>query len=125
IERVVALATLMTIVMGIAGNSGNQTMTLMIRSLALGQVTGGNARRLVLKELGIAALNGLVWGGLAGLIAWWIYSSLPQGWLIGLTVTLAMLLNMLVGAIVGLFVPLMLERAGRDPALGSSVLLTF
>lgn len=125
IERVVALATLMTIVMGIAGNSGNQTMTLMIRSLALGQVTGGNARRLILKELGIAGLNGLVWGGLAGLIAWWIYASLPQGWLIGLTMTIAMVLNMLVGTSVGMFVPLALERAGRDPALGSSVLLTF
>jgi magnesium transporter len=125
IERVVALATLMTIVMGIAGNSGNQTMTLMIRSLALGQVTGGNARRLIAKELGIAGLNGLVWGGLAGLIAWWIYADSPVGWLIGLTVTLAMVLNMLVGASVGMFVPLALERAGRDPALGSSVLLTF
>ena len=54
IERVVALAALMPIVMGIGGNSGNQTMTLMIRSLALGQVTGGNARRLILKELVIA-----------------------------------------------------------------------
>ena len=125
IERVVALATLMTIVMGIAGNSGNQTMTLMIRSLALGQVTGGNTRRLVLKELGIAGLNGMVWGGIAGLAAWWIYSDSPQGWLIGLTVTLAMVLNMVVGTLVGVFVPLVLERYGRDPAIGSSVLLTF
>ena len=56
--------------MGIAGNSGNQTMTLMIRSIALGQVTGGNTRRLMLKELAIAALNGVVWGGIAGLVAW-------------------------------------------------------
>jgi magnesium transporter len=67
IQQVVALATLMTIVMGIAGNSGNQTMTLMIRSLALGQVTGGNARRLIYKELAVALLNGVVWGGIAGL----------------------------------------------------------
>ena len=125
IERVVALATLMTIVMGIAGNSGNQTMTLMIRSLALGQVTGGNTCRLVLKELGIAGMNGMVWGGIAGLAAWWIYSDSPQGWLIGLTVTLAMVLNMVVGTLVGVFVPLVLERYGRDPAIGSSVLLTF
>jgi magnesium transporter len=125
IANVVALATLMTIVMGIAGNSGNQTMTLMIRSLALGQVTGGNTRRLVLKELGIAMLNGAVWGGIAGLVAWWIYSDMPQGWLIGLTVTLAMVLNMIVGTLVGMFVPLLLQRYGRDPAMGSSVLLTF
>ena len=125
IERVVALATLMTIVMGIAGNSGNQTMTLMIRSIALGQVTAGNARRLMLKELAIAALNGLVWGGIAGTVAWLIYRDTPHGWLIGLTMLIAMTLNMLVGTLVGLFVPLLLERYGRDPALGSSVLLTF
>ncbi len=125
IERVVALATLMTIVMGIAGNSGNQTMTLMIRSLALGHVTGGNTRRLILKELVIAGLNGLVWGSIAGLVAWWIYLDSPHGWLIGLTLLLAMVLNMLIAALVGTFVPLVLERAGRDPALGSSVLLTF
>ncbi|MEP6608763.1 MAG: magnesium transporter [Burkholderiaceae bacterium] len=125
IERVVALATLMTIVMGIAGNSGNQTMTLMIRSLALGQVTGGNARRLILKELAIAGLNGAVWGSIAGLVAWWIYIDSPRGWLIGLTLFLAMTLNMVIGSLVGMFVPLMLVRSGRDPALGSSVLLTF
>lgn len=125
IEQVVALATLMTIVMGIAGNSGNQTMTLMIRSLALGQVTGGNAKRLIYKELAIAALNGVVWGGIAGLLAYWIYHDSPQGWLIGVTMTIAMVLNMLVGALVGMFVPLGLERLGRDPAMGSSVLLTF
>ncbi len=125
IERVIALATLMTIVMGIAGNSGNQTMTLMIRSIALGQVTGGNAKRLILKELVIAALNGVVWGSIAGLVAWLIYRDSPEGWLIGLTLLLAMTLNMMVGALVGMFVPLVLERSGRDPALGSSVLLTF
>lgn len=125
IAEVVALATLMTIVMGIAGNSGNQAMTLMIRSLALGQVTRGNTRRLVLKELAVAGLNGVVWGGIAGLVAWWIYSGIPYGWLVGLTVTLAMMLNMIVGTLVGMFVPLLLQRYGRDPAIGSSVLLTF
>ncbi len=125
IEKVVALATLMTVVMGIAGNSGNQTMTLMIRSIALGQVTSGNSRRLILKEMAIAGLNGLVWGSVAGSIAWFIYRDSPQGWLIGLTLLLAMTLNMMVGAMVGMFVPLLLERSGRDPAIGSSVLLTF
>ncbi len=125
IERVVALATLMTIVMGIAGNSGNQTMTLMIRSLALGHVTGANTKRLILKELVIATLNGIVWGSIAGLVAWWIYIDSPRGWLIGVTLLLAMTLNMVIGALAGMFVPLFLERSGRDPALGSSVLLTF
>jgi magnesium transporter len=125
IATVVALATLMTIVMGIAGNSGNQTMTLMIRSIALGQVTSGNTRRLMLKELAIAGLNGLVWGGIAGVVAWRIYANTPQGVLIGLTMLIAMTLNMVVGTLVGMLVPLTLHRYGRDPALGSSVLLTF
>lgn len=125
IAHVVALATLMTVVMGIAGNSGNQTMTLMIRSLALGQMIGGNTRRLVFKELSIAGLNGIVWGGIAGALAWWVYRDMAQGWLIGLTMTLAMVLNMIVGTLVGMFVPLLLQRWGRDPAIGSSVLLTF
>lgn len=125
IERVVALATLMPIVAGIAGNSGNQTMTLIIRSLALGQVTTANARRLLLKELAIAALNGLVWGGVAGLVAWLLYRETPYGVLLGLTMTMAMVLNLLVGALIALAVPMVLERFGRDPAIGSSVLLTF
>ncbi|HEY0879462.1 MAG TPA: magnesium transporter [Zeimonas sp.] len=125
IERVVALATLMPIVAGIAGNSGNQTMTLIIRSIALGQVNAGNARRLLGKEIAIAALNGVVWGGIAGLAAWLLYRDTPYGVLLGLTMTLAMVLNLLVGALIALVVPLTLERLGRDPALGSSVLLTF
>jgi magnesium transporter len=125
IERVVALAALMPIVAGIAGNSGNQTMTLVIRSLALGQVNTSNVRRLMRKELLIAMLNGLVWGGVAGLFAWLLYRDSPYGQLLGLTMTLAILLNLLVGTMIGVLVPFLLERAGRDPAIGSSVLLTF
>lgn len=125
IARVVALATLLPIVAGIAGNSGNQTMTLIIRSIALGQVNAGNARRLLGKELAVAALNGLVWGGIAGVAAWLLYRDTPWGVLLGLTMALAMLLNLLVGALIAFVVPLTLERLGRDPALGSSVLLTF
>jgi magnesium transporter len=125
IERVVALAALMPIVAGIAGNSGNQTMTLIIRSIALSQVTLGNAKRLVMKELGIAGLNGLVWGGIAGVFAWWLYRDTPQGLMLGVTMTLAMVLNLVVGALIGMSVPLGLQHFGRDPAMGSSVLLTF
>ena len=125
IERVVALAALMPIVAGIAGNSGNQTMTLFIRSLALGQVTASNARRLIVKELAIAGFNGLVWGSVAGLFAWLLYRGTPNGALLGATMMLAMILNLLLGALVGMLVPLALERVGRDPAMGSSVLLTF
>jgi magnesium transporter len=125
IERVVALAALMPIVAGIAGNSGNQTMTLIIRSLALGQLTRSNARQLLAKEIAIAGLNGVVWGGVAGLFAWWLYSDTHQGALLGALMLLAMTLNLVVGALIAMAVPLALERSGRDPAIGSSVLLTF
>ena len=121
IERLVALATLMPIVAGIAGNSGNQTTTLIIRSLALGQVTPDNARRLIGKELAIGLLNGLVWGGVAGVFAYLLYRSVP----LGLVMMSAMLLNLVVGALVGMIVPLVMQKMGRDPAIGSSVLLTF
>jgi magnesium transporter len=67
----------------------------------------------------------VVWGGIAGLFAWWLYRDSAQGALLGLTMTLAMALNLLVGAMIAMAVPLVLERAGRDPAIGSSVLLTF
>jgi magnesium transporter len=125
IEKVVALAALMPIVAGIAGNSGNQTMTLFIRSLALGQVTAGNAWRLFRKELVIALLNGAVWGGVAGAFAWLLYRDTAEGMTLGATMMLAMVLNLLLAAVVAMAVPLMLQRIGRDPALGSSVLLTF
>ena len=121
IERLVALATLMPIVAGIAGNSGNQTTTLIIRSLALGQVAPDNARRLIGKELAIGLLNGVVWGGVAGLFAYFLYHSVS----LSLVMTSAMLLNLLVGALVGMIVPLVMQKMGRDPAIGSSVLLTF
>jgi magnesium transporter len=125
IEKVVALAALMPIVAGIAGNSGNQTMTLIIRSMALGQVTAANARRVMLKELGIAGLNGLMWGSIAGLFAWLLYRDTPEGVTLGFVMLAAMMLNLLLGALVGLAVPLVLQRLGRDPAMGSSVMLTF
>ncbi len=121
IEKLVALATLMPIVAGIAGNSGNQTTTLIIRALALNQVTPENARRLIGKELAISLLNGVVWGGVAGIFAYLLYRNL----LLGLVMMSAMLLNLLVGASVGMVVPLVMQKMGRDPAIGSSVLLTF
>jgi magnesium transporter len=120
ISKLAALAALMPIVAGIGGNSGNQTTTLIIRALALGQITPANARRLVLKELGIALLNGVVWGAAVGLFAWALYRNVALGGVMAL----AMLLNLIVAALAGIFIPLVMERMKRDPALGSSVLLT-
>lgn len=125
IERVVALAALMPIVAGMAGNSGNQTLTLLVRSLAMGQVTMANTVDIWKKEIGVALINGLIWGVIAGTCAWGLYWDTPEGRLLGLVMALAMFLNILQGAVVGLAVPFILKKLGRDPAMGGSVLLTF
>jgi magnesium transporter len=121
IEKLAALAALMPIIAGIGGNSGNQTITLIIRGLALGHITQANARQLVVKETGVAMLNGLLWGSVVGVFAWLLYDN-PA---LGGVMALAMLLNLLVGALAGIFIPMVLEHFKRDPAIGSSVLLTF
>jgi magnesium transporter len=121
IEKLAALAALMPIVAGIGGNSGNQTTTLIVRALALGQVSPANAKRLLVKELGISVLNGVIWGGVLGLVAWLLYRNVALGGVM----SLAMLLNLVVAALAGIFIPLAMERFGRDPAIGSSVFLTF
>lgn len=125
IERVVALAALMPIVAGMAGNSGNQTLTLLVRAMAVGQVTDANLSKLMKKEVGIALINGVVWGIIAGLCSWLLYFDTEEGMMLGAVMSLAMFLNIVVGAVVGLCVPLLLQKLGRDPALGGSVLLTF
>lgn len=125
IERVVALAALMPIVAGMAGNSGNQTLTLLVRSLAMGQVTMANTIDIWKKEIGVAFINGILWGCIAGACAWALYWDSPQGMLLGCVMALAMFFNIIQGAVVGMAVPLILKRLGRDPAMGGSVLLTF
>jgi magnesium transporter len=120
IEKIVALAALMPIVAGIGGNSGNQTITMIVRALALGQITGASARKLFAKEIGVSFINGLIWGGVVGLFAFFIYHK----WQLGLVMTGAMLLNLLLAAIMGVTVPLLMHKLGRDPAVGSSVMIT-
>jgi magnesium transporter len=120
IERLVALAALMPIVAGIGGNSGNQTITMIVRALALNQITTESAKRLWRKELTVSLLNGLVWGGVIGLVAWLLYDSAS----LGLVMTAAMTLNLLLAAFAGVGIPVLMTKFGRDPALGSSVLIT-
>ncbi len=120
IGKLVALAALMPIVAGIGGNSGNQTTTMIVRALALGQITRQNARKLFVKELSVSALNGLIWGGLVGLFAFLIY----HNWQLGLVMTLAMVLNLLLAAFMGVLIPMAMDKLGRDPAVGSSVMIT-
>lgn len=125
IEKVVALAALMPIIAGVAGNSGNQTLVLMIRSLALGHISSSSITKLVTKELTVALLNGIFWGSVAGLFAWWLYLDQPIAKLLGLTMMLAIVLNLIVAATIGVLIPVILDRMKKDPAVGSSVLLTF
>ena len=120
IAKIVALAALMPIIAGISGNSGNQTITMIVRALALGQISAANARKLFAKEVGVSALNGLIWGGVVGLFAFLIYHS----WQLGAVMTGAMVLSLMLAAVMGVTVPLVMQKLGRDPALGSSVMIT-
>lgn len=120
IAHLVALATLMPIVAGIGGNTGNQTITMIVRALALHQVEPGNFSFLFLRELGVALINGIFWGGIMGLITWLLYHNLALGGVM----MLAMILNLLLAACMGVLIPLIMTKLKRDPAIGSSVLIT-
>ena len=120
IAQLVALAALMPIVAGIGGNSGNQTVTMIVRALALGQIHGSYWAKLLAKELGVALLNGAIWGTLLGAIAYAFYRNVALSGVMAL----AMLLNLLLAALVGVAIPWLRSNFGRDPAVGSSVLIT-
>ncbi len=120
IEKLVALAALMPIVAGIGGNSGNQTITMIVRAAALGQVKVASARQLIRKEITVSLINGLIWGGVMGLVAMLLY----RGVALGLVMVLAMTLNLVLAALMGVLIPITMLKFGRDPALGSSVLIT-
>lgn len=120
IDKVVALAVLMPIVASMGGIAGSQTLTLVIRGLALKQVQKGNIRILLNREVGVSILNGLLWAlVVAALAVVWF-----GDWGIGGVIAAAILLNLLCAALAGLAIPLILERMGIDPALAGSVILT-
>jgi len=120
IEKLVALAALMPIVAGIGGNSGNQTITMIVRAIALGQVSREHARKLIRKEMMVSLVNGLVWGGVMGLVSMLLYRDVS----LGLVMVLAMTLNLMLAALMGVLIPMTMLKLGRDPALGSSVMIT-
>ena len=121
IHRLAALAALMPIVANIGGNTGNQTMALVIRAIATDRIQRGQATQLVCKELLVSLMNGACWGLAIGLVAATLYASLA----LGAVMTGAVVLNLMVAATAGVVIPLGLHGRGRDPANGSSVLLTF
>src|SRR5260221_2157397 len=119
IAKLVALAALMPIVAGIGGNSGNQTITMIVRAVALRQVSREHAGNLFRKEIVVAAINGLVWGGVMGLVAMLLYKDVA----LGLVMVLAMTLNLMLAALMGVLIPMTMLKFARDPAVGSSVLI--
>ena len=120
LEKVVALAVLMPIVASMGGIAGSQTLTLVIRAMALGQVQAGNTRYLLTKELAVGAFNGMLWALVIGAPAalWFDDPSL------GLIIGCAMILNLVVAAGAGAMIPMAMKRMGIDPALAGSVVLT-
>jgi len=120
IQRLVALAALMPIVAGIGGNSGNQTTTMIVRAAALGQVSRDQSRQLIRKELMVALINGLIWGGVMGVFATLLYRQIS----LGIVMVAAMTLNLMLAALMGVLIPMTMMRLGRDPAVGSSVMIT-
>jgi magnesium transporter len=120
IQDLVSLATLMPIVASIGGNTGNQTVALVIRGFAFEQLTDDTRRHLLRKELVVSLVNGLIWGSVAGVTAGLFYRRLA----LGVVMMAAIILNLMIAAAVGVLVPFALHRMGRDTAQGSSVLLT-
>lgn len=121
VSQIVILAFLMSIVAGIGGNSGNQTMTMVIRALAVGRVTGTNVWQLVRREIKVTFLVGFCGSLIAAVFAWGFSGSLA----VAVVMMAAIIGNMLIGAILGVLIPMLRVRFGKDPAVGSSVLLTF
>ena len=120
IAQVVALASSMSIVTGMGGNSGNQTLSVVIRSIALGELELKESWKKVFKEIMIGILQGAIVGSLAGLILYFKVGN-PM---IGVIIFLAMIGNMMVASTLGFLIPLLLKKFNFDPALGSSILLT-
>jgi magnesium transporter len=120
IDQVVALAALMTVVASMGGVAGNQTQTMVIRSIALGQIGSSNAVWLMNRELAVALINGLVLAVVAGGTAvWWFHD-----WTLGYIFAGAIIANLLVAALSGALLPLLLRALDIDPALAGGVLLT-
>jgi magnesium transporter len=110
----------MPIVASMGGIAGSQTLTLVIRSMALGQLNKQNQRWLLRKELAVGASNGLIWAIAISLVTMAWFSSVALGLLIGA----AIVINLVAAALAGVTIPIALKQFGIDPALSGSVLLT-
>jgi magnesium transporter len=120
ITQLVALASLMPIVAAMGGNTGNQTSMLIIRSLALGQITPANVFRLIKKEVTLAIVNGVFIGLIIALLSFLLYHNTA----LSIVMAIAMFMNLQVAVTVGLGIPLLRHKFGKDPAVGTSIILT-
>jgi len=120
LDQIVTLAILMTIVPSMGGIAGSQTLTLVIRGQALGQIGAGNTRWILTKEAIVGLLNGLLWAVVVALIAYAWFGDGRVGFIIGL----ALIVNMSVAALAGVLIPVLLNRFSIDPALAGGVILT-
>ena len=121
IQSIVALAILMPIVASMGGNAGTQTLTVVVRQLALGDISHTDAKRIIKKEVSISLLNGFLFAIIMGAIAsFWF----DNGILLGVVIALSMLINLLMAGFFGATIPLVLRKMEIDPAIGSTVILT-
>ncbi|MGX7303613.1 magnesium transporter [Enterococcus columbae] len=120
IEKVVALASVMSIVAGMGGNAGTQTLSLMVRSIALGEVSFKEDWRLIMKEFSLGFINGAITGLITAIIIYWHYHNV----FLGLIILLAMIGNLVIAGVFGFTIPLLLKKMHIDPALASSIFLT-
>lgn len=120
LQQVVALAVLMPVVASMGGISGSQTLTVIVRALALGKVTDANRKLILKKELRVGIVNGVLWAFIIGLCVYQWFGAV----LLGFTIALAILVNIVVAAVCGVLIPAVLDRLKIDPALSGSVILT-
>ena len=120
IQAVVSLATFMPIVTGMGGNAGSQTLTIIVRGLALGELNFKNMKKVFFKEIGVGVVTGVVIGFIIGVLGYiW-----EGNFMFGIIISVAMLLNMIVATITGYLVPVVLKKFKVDPALASSIFVT-
>ncbi len=120
LDRVVTLAVLMSVAPSMGGIAGSQTLTLVIRGQALGQLNRSNQRALLIRELGVGLLNGLVWAAIVCVFITWWFDDLNIGLILGA----ALMINLLMAAWAGMMLPVLMKRVGIDPALAGGVALT-
>ncbi|MGI6020828.1 MAG: magnesium transporter [Lachnospiraceae bacterium] len=120
IQQVVALSATMTIVSGMGGNAGTQTLSIMIRSIALGEVEFKDCWKILLREVMIGLANGFATGLATGLIVWLMYGNIY----LGVIILMAMIGNLIIAGVFGILIPVILKVLKLDPALGSTVFVT-